>query len=435
MTGWNLIRLWGFLFLLTIVLSVTASCSGGGGGSSSGPPVTASVSDPPAGSPLSQATEAAKAAEEEAAAAAEEEKAKAAATAALATGFPGGFIENATSTVVRPVTTPSQIQSFLPAERGPFIFPAPYNTAGIRLTHAGDCKGGDCVESVGYAYWRNINNHVGSNTLYAFLGMNQGKGGAGPSLFSVDKTTNAVTNLGPLFGAGDPLGGRTGEGWYFSATQPTKLYAFDGPRLYRYDVVTKQKEVVFDVSVNYGSDKTIWQIHSSNDDKVHSATLRTTANAEMLGCIVYFEATQQYQYYPKTGVFDECHVDKSGKWLVSLENTTGTNGLDNIIINLQTNARTVLLDKDGAALAEKLADALGNLTPDDRVQHRVGPGGGMGGVGSEGRNAAAHYITFGDVIAGGASAETVARRMNGLQQTLTLSNPPAVFLAPVEKRP
>src|SRR5882724_10656285 len=75
---------------------------------------------------------------------------------------PGGFLEQDSSSTVRPLLTPMQIQSFLPA-RGPFTFPSPYGTRGIRITNAGDCGGNDCVDYVGYSYWRNMNDHVGSN--------------------------------------------------------------------------------------------------------------------------------------------------------------------------------------------------------------------------------------------------------------------------------
>ena len=88
----------------------------------------------------------------------------------------------------------------LPA-RGPFTFPAPYNTIGVRLTNAGDCGGADCVNYVGYSYWRNTNNHVGSDTMLIFLTLDRARGGGGPTLFSYDKTTDQVTVVGPLFDA------------------------------------------------------------------------------------------------------------------------------------------------------------------------------------------------------------------------------------------
>jgi hypothetical protein len=261
--------------------------------------------------------------------------------------FPGGFLESATTGVARPLLAPSVIQTLLPA-RGPFTFPAPYGTSGVRLTNATDCGGGDCVNAVGYAYWRNINNHVGSSEMLIFLGLSKARGGQGPTLFSYDKTTEQVTKLGPLF---DPSSGRSehsGEGWYFSATQPTKMYMDDGPRMLRFDVLSKQVQTVFDVRAQFGADKIVWQMHSSDDDRVHSATLRSTPSYEMLGCVVYHEDTAQFQYFPKIGEFDECQLDKSGRWLMSLENVDGLYDVENRIFDLQTGTERLIWDQDGA---------------------------------------------------------------------------------------
>jgi hypothetical protein len=132
----------------------------------------------------------------------------------------GGFLESATSTGVRPKGAAP-----LP-DRGRFIFPAPYNTTGVRLTNAADCgdAGKDCVNDVGYAYWRNSNNHVGANTMLIAVTLDRARGGSGPTLFGYDKTPDAVTVLGPLFDATSPLSWATGEGWYLSATKPNALY-------------------------------------------------------------------------------------------------------------------------------------------------------------------------------------------------------------------
>src|SRR5207249_2160114 len=82
-------------------------------------------------------------------------------------------------------------------------------------------------------------------------------------------------------------------------TKPTKIYVDDASRMLRYDVLSKQYETVFDVAPTFGADKTVWQMHSSDDDKVHSATLRTNTTWEMLGCVVYHEDTRQFQHFPK----------------------------------------------------------------------------------------------------------------------------------------
>ena len=258
---------------------------------------------------------------------------------------PGGFLEQATTNQVRPRLTAQQVNA-LPA-RGPFTFPAPYLTQGSRLTNSADCGGGDCVLPVGYSYWRNTNNHVNSNTMLIFLGLTTQRGGPGPSLFEYDKTTGAVTNRGPMFDASSPFKHATAEGWYFSGTRPTTLYMLDGPKLVRYDVIAKTFQTVFDVTSRYPGGY-VWQPHSSDDDRVHSVTLKDRATNARLGCLVYREDTSNYSYFPAIGAFDECSVDKSGHWLTILDNVDGRYAQDNRIINLDTGAEKVLLDENGA---------------------------------------------------------------------------------------
>lgn len=258
-----------------------------------------------------------------------------------------GFTESATSAGLRAPVSSGQSQSFLPA-RGPFTFPSPYNTTGIRLTNGGDCGGADCVQPVGYSYWNNINNSAGSDTMLVFLGLDRRKGGGGPTLFSVNKRSGETQNLGPIFSADSPYSWATGEGWYWSDSRATALYMNDGPRMLRYDVQSKAMQTVFDVSTKYGN-RYIWQMHSSTDDRVHSATLRDSSSYEMLGCVAYREDTQQWWFIQKRGDFDECQIDKSGRYLVIKENVDGKNGEDNRIVDLQTGTERVLLDENGAA--------------------------------------------------------------------------------------
>jgi hypothetical protein len=259
----------------------------------------------------------------------------------------GGFVDSATSAGLRPTMSAGQSQALLPA-RGRFTFPAPYDTTAFRLTTGSDCQGADCVYPVGYSYWNNINNHAGSDTMLVFLGLDRRKGGSGPTLFSVNKRSGDTRNLGAIFTDDSSLAWASGEGWYFSRTRPTTLYVNDGPRMLRYDVQSKTFETVFDVSAKYGN-RYIWQMHSSNDDRVHSATLRDGSSYEMLGCVAYREDRQQWFFVPKKGDFDECQIDKSGRWLVIKENVDGRNGEDNRIVDLETGVEQVLLDENGAA--------------------------------------------------------------------------------------
>jgi hypothetical protein len=69
----------------------------------------------------------------------------------------------------------------------------------------------------------------------------------------------------------------------------------------------------------------------------------------MLGCVAYFQDTGESRYFPKKGDYDECQIDKSGRWLVIKEDVDGKNAEDNRIIDLQSGNERVLLDPDGAA--------------------------------------------------------------------------------------
>ena len=264
---------------------------------------------------------------------------------AHAAGLLGGILENPVVKSLRAVLTRQQVESFVP-NRGAFTFPAPYNTQGVRLTNADDCGGRDCIDYIGYSYWNNINNHRGQDTMLIFVGMDRNNGGKGPTLLQYNKVNNKLDNLGPLFDANTSMGWATGEGWYFSATMPTTLYVNSDSRLFRYDVLSKKLTTVFDAASHLGAGHTIWQIHSSATDRVHSATV--VRNGSFQGCMVYQEDSRKYSYFPRKGAYDECQIDKSGRWLVIKENVDGRDGEDNRIIDVTTGQERVLNDRDGA---------------------------------------------------------------------------------------
>ena len=261
---------------------------------------------------------------------------------------PGGFVEKAGSTI-RPRWSAAEVQEVVPPSRGKFTFPSPYHTEAIRLTTAEDCGGADCVRPIGYSYWRNMNNHVDSNEILIFLGLDRNRGGSGPTLFSYDKFADVVTKRGPLFASDHRLSWASTSGWYFSATRPTTIYINDGSSMLRYDVLSHASEVVFDVSGKFGADREVWQMSSSYYDDVHAATLRIKGTNTFLGCLVYFEATGQLSFYAKAGNFDECEIDKSGRFLMIFEQIDGRNGMDNRIIDLATGHEERHVDAPGVA--------------------------------------------------------------------------------------
>ena len=279
--------------------------------------------------------------------------------AAISSTVPGGFVEKAGAQTYRARFTASHIASFLPAggATGRFTFPAPYNTHGVRLTSATDCGGAqDCVLNVGYSYWRNINYHTASNTMLIVLGFDRNRGGAGPSLIAYDKVMDTVQNLGPLFPSESPFSYSTTEGWYFSATSPSRLYAFlpGTTTLRRYDVMTRQFETTAALdlaacprpSVCPSDAAFIFQPHSSDDDRMHSATVQD-ASFRRLGCVV--SDSTAFLYVPARDGYalDECHVDKSGRWLLVLE-TQSTGALDNRIVDMATGTAVTVTDAAGA---------------------------------------------------------------------------------------
>ena len=154
------------------------------------------------------------------------------------------------------------------------------------------------------------------------------------------RTPTPVTVLGPLFDAASPLSWATGEGWYFSATKPTRSTSTTGPKLYRYDVLGRTLETVFDVASQFGPNRYIWQTHSSDDDRVHSATLRSSVHVRRCSAAWSIASPRRtFSFFPAIGDFDECQVDKSGRWLLIKENVDGVYGEDNRIIDLQPGPR------------------------------------------------------------------------------------------------
>lgn len=289
-------------------------------------------------------------------------------TSPFAFASPGGFVEKAGSSI-RPRWSTAEVRDVVPQSRGKFMFPAPYHTEAIRVTTAEDCHGDDCVRPVGYSYWRNMNNHVGSNEVLIFLGLSRSQGGEGPTLFSYDKTTEEVTNRGPLFDEGHRLSGFTTEGWYFSATRPTTIYINDKSKMLRYDVLSHATEVVFDAAGKFGGNREVYQMSSSYYDDVHAATLRVEGTDTLLGCIVYVESTGQLSFYPKAGNFDECQIDKSGRFLMIFEQLDGSNGVDNRIIDLATGVEQRHLDAPGAEVLGHHDMGFGYAVGHDHYNH------------------------------------------------------------------
>jgi hypothetical protein len=276
---------------------------------------------------------------------------------AFATSAPGGFVESQTSTAVRAPYTASNAAQIVPAARGKFTFPAPYNTEAYRITIPADCPGStDCVNSIGYSYWANMNNSTGSNLMYMFVGLEKAYGtGDGINIFSLDKTTGSVVKVGSLFPANDRRSYWSGEGFYFSPVRPSILYVKSStdPFLQTYDIFTHTTQTVFDISsapgvAVFGANRYITQVHTSNDELNHSFTVSDTSNYYPTGCGVYLGASNTFKFYPipaGSTDYDECQIDKSGQWLLIKEQLDNVDDVDSRVINLSTNQQTDYLNQ------------------------------------------------------------------------------------------
>ena len=264
-------------------------------------------------------------------------------------------MESDLSTVVRQPYYPTT----LPA-RGEFTFPAPYNTKGIRLTSAADCAGGtDCVDYIGYSYWRNINNAGPSDTMLMFVTLDKNRGGAGPSLFTYNKSTGVVTNAGPLFADADLRSWDTGEGWFFSALHQNTLFITQDSRVRTVDVSTRQVDTVFDIAGRFPN-SWVKGVHTNTTESRFSAVIVDTTTWQPTACAVFDQPYKLLSTLPikvdpglhqfgPNGPFDECQLDTSGRWLLIKENVDNLNGEDNVIVDLLTGTQKLLLDEAGAA--------------------------------------------------------------------------------------
>jgi hypothetical protein len=158
-----------------------------------------------------------------------------------------------------------------------------------------------------------------------------------------------VDDLGPLFPENSGYRYSTGEGWYFSATQPTKLYTLvvGSTTLRRYDILSREFDppaIDLTACVQLGACPAtagfITQAHSSDDDFVHSATVQN-GDWQRIGCVVVSGVNYSYFPTPEGYSFDECHVDKSGRWLVMLESRPDWSRI-NRVIDLTTGVSTTI---------------------------------------------------------------------------------------------
>lgn len=190
------------------------------------------------------------------------------------------------------------------------------------------------VNPIGMAYWRNINNHAGSDTLRVFLSVKDQL-----ILYEIDKRTCQKIGVRPL----DI--NHTGEGCFFSRYNRHKLFIPTSKELYSIDITTGAAKSEW--ALNDGNNN-LWQMHASFNEVVFSATIENE-NYDPIKWGV-FKNGRNY-FFPMNNIPDECQIDKSGEFLLVKEKIIiSENEVDeyNRIIHVESGEEITIHNKSGA---------------------------------------------------------------------------------------
>lgn len=177
-----------------------------------------------------------------------------------------------------------------------------------------------------YSYWANAT--LVNQTTYVFGGHTVD----GPRFYSI--FNNQIT--GPL--GWKPLQGTT-EGWYWVGHY---IHVPDGPNLRRWNIQgSEPEEIVLSVEREFPGHR-LWQCHSSDDGRVHSATLQNTQDWQFAGTVVSYRGHSRF--FPPVGRLDESQVSRDGEWLI-IKETDSQQRLFNRIIRLDS-THEMLLNPD-----------------------------------------------------------------------------------------
>lgn len=189
---------------------------------------------------------------------------------------------------------------------------------------------GDLVPRL-QAYWPTV--WIGSQAIYTFVGRRDGQ----VHFYAIDRTSKVVTDLGPLLR--DYPG--EGEGWYWDREGWVVLIPGGrSPQLICVNPFTKDRETLIDLSASHPG-HVLWQPHSSEDGRTHSATVQRTSDWQKVATVVARDG-QIKRWYDATQPLDESAVTLRGDYVFIKE------GEDNRVGNVETGEEWWIQDADGA---------------------------------------------------------------------------------------
>lgn len=212
---------------------------------------------------------------------------------------------------------------------------------GPRLVKVTDAQDGRIPPRLS-SYWANA--WVEGDVIWVFCGHEDGL----VRFFRVGPGSGQIERRGSM---GIPYRGET-EGWYFDLEG--WVYLFNGPEFKRFNPRTGENRLIYDIREVQGIPRNtdLWQPHSSDDGRVHSATVRqivSTGKYPYIGTVVCRDG--EVIYFPAQGVLDESALSGDGEDLLIKEgNERGFDQLsdDNRIITLSNRNTRYILDRGRA---------------------------------------------------------------------------------------
>jgi hypothetical protein len=224
----------------------------------------------------------------------------------------------------------------LPAAGGTLVDPV-FGTTILRVT---DERDGKSCETP-YSYWPSFNKD--STRLYV-------KADDQSLLFGFDPDNFAVTTRRKLFQRTLAEGGYPwADDVIWSGTDPNTVYCHTGLRLYSYNVVMNNYELVHDFAGQVAGD-TIWQMSRSLDDDTFGFHLKSSRNDyKVVGYAAWKRSTNSL-YAINDPQVNEVQVDKTGRYLVVTMELPDPlpappdSGVEVRVVDLQTKQITDLKD-------------------------------------------------------------------------------------------
>src|SRR5581483_4150348 len=190
----------------------------------------------------------------------------------------------------------------LPEAGGTFVDPT-FGTTILRVTDARDGK----FAETPYSYWPSFNKD--STRLYVKIDDQS-------VLFGFDPDNFGVTTRRKLFQHPMPEGGFPwADDVIWSGTDKNLVYCHSGLRLYSYNVVMNNYELVHDFAGQVPGD-TIWQMSRSLDDDTFAFHLKSSRNNYQVVGYAAWKRSTNALYAINEPQVNEVQVDKTGRYLV-----------------------------------------------------------------------------------------------------------------------